>query len=101
VFGIGPQELVIIVLLMLVVFGPGKAVSMARDLGRFLSEARNQVEEFKDELLDDKEDGNDLTIDPDSNGAGDEVPQREEGKELPQGQEDPTREVHTRAEQKL
>ncbi len=50
-FGVGPQELVVIVLLLLVVFGPIKAASMARDLGRFVNEARRPVEEFKDELL--------------------------------------------------
>lgn len=38
-------------LLLLVVFGPGKAVGMARDLGRFANTARDQVEEFKGELL--------------------------------------------------
>ncbi len=43
--------MVIIVVLLLVVFGPGKAVGMVRDLGRFTSTAREQVEEFKDELL--------------------------------------------------
>jgi Sec-independent protein translocase protein TatA len=42
---------VVIVLLLLVVFGSGKAVSMARDLGRFAKMARDQVEQFKDELL--------------------------------------------------
>jgi Sec-independent protein translocase protein TatA len=51
VFGVGPQEVVVIVVLLLVVFGPGKAVGMARDLGRFANTARDQVEEFKDELL--------------------------------------------------
>jgi len=50
VFGIGPQELVIIALLLLVVFGPRKASSMARDLGRFVNEARRPVEELKSEL---------------------------------------------------
>ena len=54
-FGVGPQELVVIVLLFVVVFGPGKAVSMARDLGRFANEARGHVEEFKGELLDSEE----------------------------------------------
>jgi Sec-independent protein translocase protein TatA len=56
VFGIGPQEVMVIVLLLLVVFGPGKAVSLARDLGRFANEARGQVEDFKDELLHSEED---------------------------------------------
>jgi Sec-independent protein translocase protein TatA len=50
VFGIGPQELMIIALLMLVVFGPHKASSMAMDLGRFVNEARRPVEELKSEL---------------------------------------------------
>ena len=49
-FGIGPQELIIIALLLLVVFGPQKASSMARDLGRFVNEARRPVEELKSEL---------------------------------------------------
>ena len=49
-FGVGPQELIVIVLLVLVVFGPVKAASVARDLGRFASEARGQVEDFKSEL---------------------------------------------------
>ncbi len=33
-FGIGPQELLVIGLLVLLVFGPMKAAGMARDLGR-------------------------------------------------------------------
>jgi Sec-independent protein translocase protein TatA len=41
----------VIVVLLVVVFGPGKAVGMARDLGRLASGARDHVEEFKDELL--------------------------------------------------
>jgi sec-independent protein translocase protein TatB len=55
-FGIGPQELIIIGLLVLVVFGPARAAGMARDLGRFISEARSSVEEFKDELVPDEVD---------------------------------------------
>jgi TatA/E family protein of Tat protein translocase len=55
-FGIGPQELIIIGLLVLVVFGPSRAAGMARDLGRFISEARSSVEEFKDELVPDEVD---------------------------------------------
>jgi len=56
-FGIGPQELVLIGLLALVIFGPSKLPQMARDLGRFVTEARRSVDEFKDELiLDEDED---------------------------------------------
>ena len=42
--------MIVIVLLVLVVFGPLKAAGVARDLGRFAGEARGQVEELKDEL---------------------------------------------------
>lgn len=49
-FGIGAQEIVIIGLLFLVVFGPSKLPGMARDLGRFVGGARRHVDEFKSEL---------------------------------------------------
>jgi TatA/E family protein of Tat protein translocase len=45
-FGIGAQEMVIIGLLLLVVFGPAKLPGMARDFGRFVFEARRSIEEF-------------------------------------------------------
>jgi Sec-independent protein translocase protein TatA len=50
-FGIGPQELLIIGLLVLLAFGPTKATSVARDFGRFVSGARSTVEEIKSELV--------------------------------------------------
>ena len=50
-FGIGPEEMVVIGLLFLVLLGPSKTASMARDLGRFVKEAQHSVEEFKAELL--------------------------------------------------
>ncbi len=49
-FGVGPQEVVIIVALVLVIFGPAKAAGIARDLGRWVNEARRPVEELKEEL---------------------------------------------------
>ena len=49
-FGIGPQEVVIIVALILVIFGPAKATGIAKDLGRWVNEARRPVEELKEEL---------------------------------------------------
>jgi Tat protein translocase TatB subunit len=49
-FGIGGQEIIIIGLLFLVIFGPSKLPQMARDLGRFVGEARRSIDEFKDEL---------------------------------------------------
>jgi sec-independent protein translocase protein TatB len=59
-FGIGFQEMVIIGLLFLVLFGPSKLPQMARDLGHFVNEARRSIDEFKEELTaeydeDDKE----------------------------------------------
>jgi sec-independent protein translocase protein TatB len=49
-FGIGGQEIVIIALLFLVIFGPSALPKMARDLGRFVTEARRSIDEFKEEL---------------------------------------------------
>jgi Tat protein translocase TatB subunit len=56
VFGIGGQELIIIGLLFLVIFGPNKLPQMARDLGKFVTEARRSMDEFKGELLSDEDD---------------------------------------------
>jgi sec-independent protein translocase protein TatB len=50
-FGIGGEELIIIGLIVLIIFGPSKLSSMARDAGRFAKEARRSVDEFKTELL--------------------------------------------------
>ena len=66
-FGIGFQEMVIIGLLFLVLFGPSKLPQMARDLGRFVNEARRSIDEFKEELTaeydeDDKEDKEDKEL---------------------------------------
>ena len=60
-FGIGGQEIIIIGLLVLVIFGPNALPRMARDLGRFVTEARRSIDEFKEELTagadeDDEED---------------------------------------------
>ena len=95
----GPQELVVIVLLLLVVFGPIKAAGMARDLGRFANEARGHVEEFKGELLEgDDEDRAKPASDPSSEDAGEEAREREGGGEPPRKEEAPPSEVRTRIE---
>jgi TatA/E family protein of Tat protein translocase len=62
VFGIGMQEMLIVGLLFLVIFGPNKLPGMSRDLGRFVKEARRLVEEFKDDLV--------------SEGDGDQEPRK-------------------------
>ncbi len=51
------QEMVIVGLLFLVIFGPSKLPNMARDLGRFVNEARRSVEDFKEDLVSEVEDG--------------------------------------------
>src|SRR5918998_5212348 len=56
VFGIGGQELIIIGVLFLVIFWPSKPPQMARDLGKFVTEARRSMDEFKGELLSDEDD---------------------------------------------
>ena len=63
-FGIGPQELLILALLLLVVFGPRKASSLARDVGHFVKETRRPVEEFKAELAAVVEDRDEPASDP-------------------------------------
>lgn len=50
-FGIGPTEMVIIGALFLIIFGPSKLPQMARDLGKFVNQARRSMDEFKGELL--------------------------------------------------
>ncbi|MDQ3567027.1 MAG: twin-arginine translocase TatA/TatE family subunit [Actinomycetota bacterium] len=58
-FGVGGQEIVIIGIIALVIFGPSSLPKMARDIGRFVSEARRSIDEFKEELTsveDDEED---------------------------------------------
>lgn len=49
-FGIGGQELVILGLLFLILFGPARAGELARDLGRFTSKTRASIDEFKSEF---------------------------------------------------
>ena len=56
-FGIGVQEMVLVGLLFLVIFGPSKLPEMARDLGRFVNEARRSVEEFKEDLVSEEDGG--------------------------------------------
>ena len=56
-FGVGLQEMVLIGLLSLIIFGPSKLPQMARELGQFVNEARRAVDEFKEDLILQEEDG--------------------------------------------
>jgi sec-independent protein translocase protein TatB len=58
-FGVGPQEMVIIGLIVLVIFGPGSLPKMAKDLGRFVAEARRAIDDFKEEITAAGEDDDD------------------------------------------
>jgi Tat protein translocase TatB subunit len=49
-FGIGFQEVLIIVFLALIVLGPSRLPQMARELGHFVREARSSLDDFRDEL---------------------------------------------------
>jgi TatA/E family protein of Tat protein translocase len=48
--GVGGSEIIIIGLLFLLIFGPSKLPQMARDIGKFVGEARRSIDEFKSEL---------------------------------------------------
>ena len=63
--------MMIVALLALVVFGPRKATSMARDLGHFVNETRRPVEEFKSELAAAIEDRDELASDLNSGNGED------------------------------
>lgn len=56
--GIGGQELVLI-MLFLVIFGPGKLPQVVREVGQFIGEARRSVDEFKSELVPEDEEEDD------------------------------------------
>ena len=80
-FGIGMQEMVIVGVLFLVIFGPSKVPSMARDIGRFVNEARRSIEEFKEDIVSQEEDGKEPRQgrDPEASQDPEENVWREEG----------------------
>lgn len=46
VFGLGPTELVIILVIVLIIFGPSKLPQMGRSLGRSIREFRSAAQEL-------------------------------------------------------
>ena len=65
--GVGPSEMVIIGLIFLVIFGPSSLPRMAKDVGRFVAEARRAIDDFKDEITaagedEDKDDKNERDL---------------------------------------
>ena len=83
-FGIGMQEMVIVGLIVLVIFGPKNLPGMARDVGRFVSDARRSVEEFKEDLVSEEEDGQEPRKgrDPEASQEPEENAGREEGQAI-------------------
>ncbi|UYM06166.1 sec-independent translocase [Solicola gregarius] len=49
-FDIGPAEIVVIVVIAIVVFGPDKLPQFARQAGRFLKTARRMMDDAKSDL---------------------------------------------------
>lgn len=50
-FGIGPEELMVILVLALLVLGPERLPKVARDVGRVVGELRRTSDELRDEFL--------------------------------------------------
>ena len=50
-FGVGFQEMLLVGLLYLVLFGPRRLPQMARDVGRFASKAQHMVDDLKTDLM--------------------------------------------------
>jgi Tat protein translocase TatB subunit len=50
-FGVGPEELVLILIIALIVLGPERMPKVARDLGRVVGELRRTSDELREEFL--------------------------------------------------
>src|ERR1700730_12191787 len=50
-FGVGPEELVLILIIALIVLGPERMPKVARDLGRVVAELRRTSHQLREEFL--------------------------------------------------
>ncbi len=50
IFGVGTNELVVLLLLAAIVLGPERLARTARDLGKFIRDAKAYIGSFSDEL---------------------------------------------------
>jgi sec-independent protein translocase protein TatA len=57
-FGIGPPELIVIFLIILILFGAKRLPELAKSLGRSINEFKNASQNIKEELDISKDDNN-------------------------------------------
>jgi sec-independent protein translocase protein TatA len=57
-FGIGPPELIVIFLIILILFGAKRLPELAKSLGRSINEFKNATQNIKDDLDVTKDDKN-------------------------------------------
>jgi Tat protein translocase TatB subunit len=50
-FGIGPEELILVLIVALLVLGPERLPRVARDVGRVVGDLRRTSDEFREEFL--------------------------------------------------
>jgi len=50
-FGIGPEELILVLIVALLVLGPDRLPRVARDVGRVVGDLRRTSDEFREEFL--------------------------------------------------
>src|SRR5688572_2568498 len=68
-FGVGPEELVLLLIIALIVLGPERMPKMARDLGRVVGDLRRTSDELREEFL-----NADKLIDKAADAAGPQAP---------------------------
>ena len=50
-FGIGPEELILVLIVALLVLGPERLPKVARDVGRVVGDLRRTSDEFREEFM--------------------------------------------------